>query len=685
MQESSVRRAARAARVSAVALGVALGVISAPMSADAATTATAATAAATAATAKNTWHVAATLGLGSESTATSCPSTTRCWTLEAGELLSSADGGAGWTVRTDLVPSGISALVDLDCPSTSTCYLTALTDELDPVVLALDTDALAIDVHAVPGATATLETLSCAARRHCMTTDGHRVFVTHDGGQTWAGSSPALIVYSNPALDCVPKTSWCWLVGDNGETPIIERTTTDGKTWTAQNPPASPLSDGLYGVDCPTKQVCYVVGANMPDDAIVVGTKDSGQTWQLLDLPHQDYALYSVSCTSATTCWAAGEPPSGLPSMYSTADGQHWTAQTLPAVPTLDSPQVSCPGAGHCAAVSGGVAFTTTDGGAQWTSDELPAVVGAPQGLSCATRKKCVGVANDALSRPAALLSSDGGTTWEEHPMPRSAVSVWDVDCVTAQDCYAVSTGTIERPYDIVSHAWHSVDGGRTWKAGSLDDKRGILRQLTCPSTTTCLAGGFDRRSAPYILRTTDSGATWQRVTAPSGSFSLDGIACSSVTSCLVVTAGVSDPPIAWTTTDLGSTYQQHVMPDFEYYDVACGGLTCVAVGSDIGDAAVVLSTDGGVTWATQQLPRTVQIVGTVACGSPSTCAASAFDFSQGGGPLILGTTNTGRTWRKFPVPARQEQPIDVTCVGARCLASDVSLAGNPLVLAGRA
>ena len=53
------------------------------------------------------------------------------------------------------------------------------------------------------------------------------------------------------------------------------------------------------------------------------------------------------------------------------------------------------------------------------------------------------------------------------------------------------------------------------------------------------------------------------------------------------------------------------------------------------------------------------------------------------GGPLVLGTRNTGKTWRASSVPARQEQPIDLTCVGVHCLASDVSLAGNPTVLGG--
>jgi hypothetical protein len=69
-----------------------------------------------AATASAEWHVAASLARGTDDTAISCPASTRCWALESGQLLSSPNGGQSWIVRNALVPPGIAALNDMDCP-----------------------------------------------------------------------------------------------------------------------------------------------------------------------------------------------------------------------------------------------------------------------------------------------------------------------------------------------------------------------------------------------------------------------------------------------------------------------------------------------------------------------------------------------------------------------------------------
>ncbi len=553
------------------------------------------------------------------------------------------------------------------------------------LVLVLDAVAKQITVGPELGSEALV--ISCPAAGHCMVSSGHQVFVTHDGAETWKTTSPGAIVYSNPDISCVTSTTTCWLVGNNGETPVIERTTNDGKSWEVQSDhaPPPPQTDGIYGVDCPSTTVCYIAGANMPDDAILLGTTDAGATWTLLTMPLQDYAVRSVSCTSTTTCWATGLPPAGRPSMYATTDGKHWTAQTLPTVSLLDSPQVSCPAEGQCVAVAGGISFDTTDGGDTWGSTELPAVAGAPQGLTCATAKVCVGVSNDALGRPTSITSSDGGSTWERHVMSPDESDIWDVDCPSVSTCYAVSAGLPGRPGAVVTHAFTSTDGGRTWHSKVIT-RRGVGNRLTCPDPTTCVIGGFNSHSAAMLMVTTDSGASWQTVGPPPDSFYFLGVSCASVTSCVVVTQDVDAPAIAWTTADLGATYVPHELPaDRDYYGVSCSGSTCVVAGSRDFGGALEISTDSGATWRSKKLPPNLEL-GTVTCGSPSACVVTGFDYSQDGeGPVIVGTTNTGRTWTVFPVPARKQQPTDVACAGARCIASDTSVAGNPLILAGRA
>ena len=634
-----------------------------------------------AAPAANSWHVAATLALGTGDTAASCPDRATCWAIEGGELLSSQDGGATWTTQTSVVPADVSALNDLDCPATSVCYLTATLDTGVPEVLVLR--AGAVTAQAVP-ATVPLPTIACATAKHCTASDGTNVYVTHDGAQTWRTTALPRIIYTVPALSCVASTSRCWVVGDSGEIPIIELSKDDGKHWQLQIAPED--TDGLYDVACPSTTTCYAVGADVDDNALVFGTHDGGATWTTESSPVQAYPMRSVSCASVTVCWASGLSPAESPYVFATTNGgEDWVRQDLPSITSGGQPYLSCPTVSTCTAVTGGLTFATVDGGGTWTDTEVPSAPNTPQALSCPTKKSCVGVSNDDFGRAVALTSGDGGSTWTRHDMPAAGYQLRDVDCPSTAVCYAIAVGLPGRPGATITHALTSTDGGITWYAKTVT-RAGVLRELTCPTTTTCLAGGYDRHSAATLMVTTDSGSSWQQVAAPAGAFYLNGLSCTAVTACVLVTQGTTGPPSAWTTADLGATYQQHDLPAVDFFDLGCSGQMCVTVGADdAGNGALAASNDGGVTWTARKLPRGVQILGRVSCGSASACAATGFDFSQQGGPIIVGTTDAGQHWHAFAVPARNEEPIDVACAGASCIASDVSLAGNPLILAGRA
>lgn len=634
--------------------------------------------------ARNSWHVASVLGLGLESTAVSCTRADGPWCLavEAGTLLSSADWGVSWDDVTDQVPAGISALQDVSCAPTGDCYLTALDSDSAPVVLRWSAGSL--ERLPSPGADP-LPSIVCVSNRQCMATDGTSVFVTRDAGQSWAAHRLDQIVYTTPALTCVDGFARCLVVGDRGEDPLIEVSTDGGRSWASRAAPAT--TDGLYDVSCPIRRVCFAVGANVADDAIVIGSHDYGTTWQLLATPHHDYALRSISCPTRLACWATGQSPAETPFLLTTADsGASWTDQNLGNAPSGGSPYISCPTGSACVAVSGGRTYTTSDGGESWLPVEVPAALPAPQGLSCPTRKTCVGVGNDALGRPVAMTSADAGVTWVGTSLPDVTGNLWDLDCPDAQTCFAVASGAPGRPGAVISHALVSHDGGSTWTFGRFDDRRGVLGKISCPSPTTCLAGGYGDRSNIWLRATTDGGQTWTDVASPPGAFDLDGLDCTSPTSCVLVTDAGSGPQTAWTTSDLGQSYEPHSMPgDADYYfDVGCAETTCLAVGSSSGDGAMARSLDGGLTWTTVRLPLRVQLLYKVVCTSATVCAATAQDFSQGGGPLIVGTTDGADTLRVHRIPTRLQSPSDLSCLATSCWASDFSPTGNPIMLAGR-
>jgi photosystem II stability/assembly factor-like uncharacterized protein len=316
----------------------------------------------------------------------------------------SADSGRTWSDSTASLPGDVVALHDVDCPKF--CYLTATEEDGSQVVLVMSNGTFTSRPIAAPDVVAAL---SCASETHCTATDGQTVFVTHDSAQTWTTSRLDAFVYTTPALSCVTGTRRCWVVGDNGETPVIEMSTNDSKTWQPQDAPAE--LDGLYGLDCPAANTCYGVGADFDhDDAMIVGTRDAGATWESQQLPTQAYPLRSVACVSIAMCWASGLTPADTPDMFATVDGgSTWAAQEMPGAVLTDAPRPACTDQQTCTAVSGGLALSTDDGGQTGDGTELPATVSAPQSLSCPTRRRCVGVSNDALDRPAAVTTSDGG------------------------------------------------------------------------------------------------------------------------------------------------------------------------------------------------------------------------------------------------------------------------------------
>lgn len=672
------RRAARLSRRGAVAaavFGLGLASVLLPSVASGATPASH--------PAKNTWHVQATLGLGPGGTAVSCaPSHAACLAIEAGTLLSSADGGQHWSDLTELVPGDVASLQAVSCPSQRTCLLTATSTAGGPLVLSFVGGQ--VSELAVPG-TAPYGSIDCPSSRHCLVTDGHQVQATHDGGQTWVTHLLPTIVYSNAAIGCVSRSKTCVIVGDNGETPIIERTSNDGTTW--QSAPAPGDTDGLYDVACPDATTCYAVGANFPDQAIVIASTDGAKTWSFEQVPTQAYALRSISCVSTTRCSAGGADAANAPDLFATTDGVHWAKQSLPASQG-GMAAVACLSEADCTAVSGGITFVTADGGATWTGTEAPAVPNPPQAIDCPSATVCVALSNDALGRPESLTSDDAGVTWTAHPMNPKAGRLWDLACPTVDDCFAVSQGRPGEPSAIIAHALVSTDGGVTWATGSLDSNRGVLGHITCPTTSTCMASGFGHGTNVWLKATTDSGHTWTSVTAPAGALYSGGLSCTSPTSCLLVTAPPSGSDTAWTTSDLGASWQPHAMPNdlSAYYDVGCAATTCVAVGSNGGDGAIAVSNDGGLTWVAGPVPPESELLAKVTCSTATTCIAAGYNYRDpGGGPVIVGTTDAGGHFHVFAVPAGKEQPIDVSCAGSSCFATDQSTTGNPVVLAGRA
>ena len=104
------------------------------------------------------------------------------------------------------------------------------------------------------------------------------------------------------------------------------------------------------------------------------------------------------------------------------------------------------------------------------------------------------------------------------------------------------------------------------------------------------------------------------------------------------------------------------------YNALACADSNhCVAVGADAnGHAVVGTSTDGGSSWADQNLPGGSPVLGGVDCADAQHCVA----VGQG---AILTTSDGGTSWAMQPPPVPETTLVDVACPSSTCLAAGAS------------
>jgi hypothetical protein len=363
---------------------------------------------------------------------------------------------------------------------------------------------------------------------------------------------------------------------------------------------AAPASAGpatLSGVDsvsCPTASDCWA-GATAGHDGVILASTDGGVTWVVQDSVPGSSGIGPLDCPSSSHCWAgAGGPAASgkTPLLLSTGDGgASWTAGPVPGrVRELDD--ISCVNDADCwlvgsppAAVSSDIVVATTDGGASWVVQNTGSItvsMGAGYGLSCPSVMRCVIVGTGELA------TNDGGRTWHTRAFPSGepGSQLNNLACPSGDDCVAESDVTSGVPANQSTAIATSTDGGTTWQirldkvAGGV----GTLSGLSCPTTRDCVSVGIG--------------------------FSGD----------------TSSPP----------------------------GQDFTAWG------AVATSSDGGLTWAATTLPEATNLVDVscapgstdcVAVGFRETGTSSAGDVMQTAG-VIFRSANDGATWTLVPLPA---------------------------------
>jgi photosystem II stability/assembly factor-like uncharacterized protein len=409
----------------------------------------------------------------------------------------------------------------------------------------------------------------------------------------------------------------------------------------------------------------------------------SSVTWRLVSDqgPAQNFAstggpqgLDEMTCATAQICYlesivTTGSSTSALEPIsyvYRSSDaGSTWTSITIPQGMTLDTP-FSCFGPESCmvGAQTGGTIYsavgtiqemlTTTDGGTSWTVAQVPmapltgqdsaldsqltGLQGSLTQLQCFNSESCIGfgaVPSDQPDQPliepiqgalrtVVMTTEDGGKTWNSTVLPWSntptGAPAWSNEqeltatCSTPNVCVGIATVLAEGNSSGIQTTsmleFRTTNGGATWSSNWIPNVQGTVSALTCPDEDNCYATvevgdlGAKNRSAE-VLVTSDGGATWRLespfTSTPSSANALTSITCPSINTCLA------------------SGFQKSL------------------ANAKLSTGAIFVTSDGGQTWSSSQLPTGLGIVSEVDCASAQTCLAIAQPPFLSGAPAPSG------------------------------------------------
>lgn len=373
-------------------------------------------------------------------------------------------------------------------------------------------------------------------------------------GPTWQVASTPQIPGYDTSVSCADSLH-CWVGGDNGlgSTGIIA-TSDGGSTWTTESlPTTTPPNEDIWGIACPTIQVCWLDGmwdnGNATYSLAVERTTDGGATWAPVTIPA------AIEQQTTVNPYAFG---------------------------------VSCPDATHCRFESFGWVVITNDNGATWSFVAPPAGIGFGDTLSCPDDTHCYVADGGSTSYPgkdAVLASSDGGQTWAVLT-GLSTNGIYGLDCVSVLVCTAVGVSGSTNTSPGYAAATHN--GWATYEAEQ--PPVDYLRSVACTDRAHCWASGSDANRNLTMAATDDGGTSWTAQVTPqnTGQPYLNSTACVAVAAtavtCMAVAGGNNSSHATVITshqTVAPSARVATVCPPQCTTPIAAGGLHSVAVQAD--------------------------------------------------------------------------------------------------------
>jgi len=397
--------------------------------------------------------------------------------------------GSSWSRFTTIPHHG--SVQGLSCASSSFC-----------AAVDLGGDVIAFDgrhwrKHRVDGSE--LVEIDCPSSKFCVALDGRGRAIIWDGDQ-W--SRPTAVSSDHrtfAALDCFAAT-FCEAVTvsptvHHAPTPA-DSYTYNGHRWRGNG--TAPRH--TTSISCPAAGFCVAVGG------VNAATFD-GHAWSSPTVVSDDSPLQSVICASADFCLA------GTYYYWSgtyVLNGTTWSRTADPPVEITGVLAGACFGTGKCIVASRSGTVATYDAGA-WKSQGL--IDSAPRfitSIECPTESFCL--AENWQSEQLELHAD----RWSP-PKPVNTLPGLEISCPTETFCSGVAGDS--------AYTWD----GKTWSDPVTLGTDSTFDQISCPTTTYCLAGGeFGAGLALY------DGSSWKSVSTPVDDPRWIALSCGRPGHCLV-------------------------------------------------------------------------------------------------------------------------------------------------------
>ena len=669
--------------------------------------------------------------------AVSCVSATSCVTVGAlgSATLTEIWDGTSWSVVASPNPSGAmsSTLDSVACSSASSCFAVGhYSTAADGTTLIELWDGASWSVVASPNpsgaVSSTLSGVACASATSCFAVGGHvgtanlgGVLVEHWDGTAWtivSTPTPTVRPVAAPvvtptltAVSCSNATS-CFAVGYTASDALIEQW--DGTTWSLLSSPVPHIHLGiavLHGVSCTSATDCLAVGVAFDTSQAKAGDAVSnsiseywdGTAWTILARPSgvpnntslmltgELSNLASVSCATATSCFAVGD--SALPEHW---DGSRWSLSSLAASTSYSSlDTVTCPSATSCFAVGTAASLLAVSDnplvehwdGAAWSIVPSPTPVGinvqaALTSISCPSATNCTAVGSDdftSLLDPnaasaKALIEHWNGKNWSITPNPTPSGSIFwylsAVSCSGATNCNAVGNyqtlNSRVRNHLLAEH-WN---GTRRSIVAMPSPSGAVLNAVSCSSTANCFAvgGRNNAKSSGLSLIEHWNGKNWSIIATPeppTGTFfEMNAASCRANSDCTAVgfreantfAYGSQQPLVehwngkGWSVVASPIPPNPNPLPGTALNGVACPTATsCTAVGTAYTSLSLPPSGTAlfeqwnNARWSIVPSPiptgTTTTFANGVACPTPTSCIAVGGSFDGGLSTLIEQST----------------------------------------------